>query len=169
MNTLIAYYSETGNTRRVAEAIFAAIHQAGKKLLTIDQVDNPDPYDLVFCGFPVQHHSVPARMVRFLQGLPKGKKIAVFVTHGSLRGGEKAISAFYAALTLLQGQTVLGTFGCRGQVHPRMLDEWLEIPQHQAWVREAQSANGHPDDADLKDAGEFAETMLYAARHIHAP
>jgi hypothetical protein len=32
---------------------------------------------------------------------------------------------------------------------------------------EAQSANGHPDAADLEEAGTFAETMQYAAEHIH--
>lgn len=167
MNILVAYYSETGNTRRVAEAIFAAIRQPRKTLLAIDPEADLEPYDLVFCGFPVQHHSVPAKMVRFLERLPKGKKLAIFATHGSLRGGEKAVSAFYQALSLAKGQTVIGTFGCRGQVKFQLLDEWMETPQHRAWAMEAQSANGHPDVADLEEAGTFAETMMYAAEHVH--
>lgn len=167
MNILVAYYSETGNTRKVAETIFAAIRDTRKKLLPIDQAEDLDAYDLIFCGFPVQHHSVPAKMVHFLQRLPRGKKLAIFATHGSLRGGEKAVSAFYAAISLAKGQTILGTFGCRGQVKFQLLDEWMESPQHQAWAIEAQSANGHPDAADLEEAGTFAETMLYAAEHIH--
>jgi flavodoxin len=167
MNILVAYYSETGNTRRVAEVIFEAIRHARKTLLAIDQESDLEPYDLVFCGFPVQHHSVPAKMVRFLERLPKGKKLAIFATHGSLRGGEKAVSAFYQALSLAKGQTVIGTFGCRGQVKFQLIDEWMENPQHRAWAMEAQSANGHPDAADLEEAGTFAETMQYAAEHIH--
>lgn len=167
MNILVAYYSETGNTRKVAEAIFASLRHTRKQLLSIDQAEDLEPYTLIFCGFPVQHHSVPVRMVHFLKSLPKGKPIALFATHGSLRGGEKALSAFFAAISQLPGQTIVGTFGCRGQVKPQLIDEWLEKPQHQAWAREAQSANGHPDDTDLQDAREFAETMLYAAEHIH--
>jgi flavodoxin len=167
MNILVAYYSETGNTRKVAETIFAAIRQSRKKLLPIDQAEELDSYDLVFCGFPVQHHSVPAKMVHFLEKLPKERKLAIFATHGSLKGGEKAVSAFYAALSLAKGQTVLGTFGCRGQVKFQLLDEWMESPQHMAWAIEAQSANGHPDTADLEEASTFAETMMYAAEHIH--
>jgi hypothetical protein len=93
MNILVAYYSETGNTRKVAETIFSAIRDTRKKLLAIDQAEDLDAYDLIFCGFPVQHHSVPAKMVHFMQQLPKGKKLAIFATHGSLRGGEKAVSA----------------------------------------------------------------------------
>ena len=167
MNILVAYLSETGNTRKVAETIFSAIRDTRKKLLPIDQAEDLDAYDLVFCGFPVQHHSVPAKMVHFMQRLPRGKKLAIFATHGSLRGGEKAVSAFYAAISLAKGQTILGTFGCRGQVKFQLLDEWMESPQHQAWAIEAQSANGHPDAADLEEASTFAETMLYAAEHIH--
>jgi flavodoxin len=169
MNILVAYYSETGNTRKVAEAIFSAIRHTRKKLLPIGQAADADSYDLVFCGFPVQNHSVPAKMVHFLEQLPKGKKLAIFATHGSLRGGEKAIGAFYAAISLAKGQTILGTFGCRGQVTFQLLDEWMESPQHRAWASEAQSANGHPDAADLEEAGTFAETMVYAAEHIHGP
>ncbi len=167
MNILVAYYSETGNTRKVAEAIFASLRLTRKKLLPIDQAEDLDPYNLIYCGFPVQHHSIPAPMVHFLKSLPKGKQIALFATHGSLRGGEKALSAFFAAISLLPGQTIIGTFGCRGQVRPQLIDEWLESPQHQAWAREAQSASGHPDATDLHDAREFAETMLYAAENIH--
>jgi flavodoxin len=167
MNILVVYYSETGNTRKIAEAIFAALRHSRKKLLAIDQADALDSYDLIFCGTPVQHHSIPPKMVHFFHSIPKGKKLAIFLTHGSLRGGEKAVSALYHALSLSSGQVVIGTFGCRGQVKPQMIDVWMDQPQHQAWAREAQSAIGHPDAADLEDAREFADTMLYAAEHIH--
>ena len=137
-------------------------------LLPIDQVADLDKYDLIFCGFPVQHHSVPAKMIHFLQSLPRGKKLALFATHGSLRGGEKAIAAFYAALSLTSGQTILGTFGCRGQVKPQLLDEWMDQLHERSWAMEAQSANGHPDISDLEDARSFAELMLHSAEHFHS-
>lgn len=167
MNILVAYHSETGNTRKVAEAIHAALRHTRKMILPIDKADDLADFDLIFCGFPVQHHGVPAKMVHFLKSIPAGKKIALFASHGSLRGGEKALSAFYAALSLLPGNTVIGTFGCRGQVKAQMIDEWMESPQHQAWAREALSANGHPDAVDLEDAASFAQDILYAAEHIH--
>ncbi|MBU4268679.1 MAG: flavodoxin family protein [Acidobacteria bacterium] len=167
MNILVAYYSETGNTRKTAEAIFTGIQHTRKKLLPIDQVEDPGNYDLIFCGFPVHNHSVPAKMTHFLQAIPQGKKIALFATHGSLRGGEKAISAFYAALSLTGGRTILGTFGCRGQVKFQLLEEWIEKPQERSWALEAQSAHGHPDLVDLEDARAFADLMLHAAEHMH--
>ena len=167
MNILVAYYSESGNTRKVAEAIFAGIHHTRKKLLPIDQAGDVDSYDLILCGFPVHHHSVPAKVTHFLKSIPQGKKLALFATHGSLRGGEKAITAFYAALSLAGGQTILGTFGCRGQVKFELLDEWMKKPQERSWALEAQSAHGHPDLADLEDARAFADLMLHSAEHLH--
>ena len=167
MNILVAYYSETGNTHKVAEAIFAGIHHTKKKLLPIDQAGDLGSYDLIFCGFPVQHHGVPAKMVHFLQGIPQGARIAFFATHGSLRGGEKAISAFYAALSLTSGRTILGTFGCRGQVKFQLLDLWMEKPHERSWALEAQSAHGHPNATDLADARVFADLMLHSAEHLH--
>jgi flavodoxin len=167
MNILVAFYSQTGNTRKVAEAIFSAVRSTQKTMLPIEQVKDPGSYSLIFLGFPVQHHSIPAQVTRFLQRIPPGKKIALFATHGSLRGGEKAVAAFYTALSLASGQVILGTFGCRGQVPFALLDEWMERPHERSWAMEAQSASGHPDAADLEDARSFAETMLHAAEHFH--
>lgn len=169
MKILVAYYSQTGNTGKVAEAIFSGIKHNQKILLPIDQVDDPGKYDLIFCGFPVQHHSIPAKMTHFLQSIPPGKKIALFATHGSLRGGEKAIAAFYTAVSLTGGRSIIGTFGCRGQVPFALINEWMEKPQERSWAMEAQSANGHPDAADLEDARSFADLMLHAAEHFYSP
>jgi len=163
MNVLVAFYSETGNTRRVAEAIFAGLEHAPKTLLPIDQVGELGGYDLIFCGFPVINHGVPEKVVQFLKRIPAGKKVAFFASHGSLRGGEKAVSAFYAAVSLTGRQKVLGTFGCRGQVKLQLIEALMEKFPHRAWAIEAQSADGHPDAADLEDARAFAQQMFYKA------
>ncbi len=167
MDILVAYYSETGNTRKLAEAIFAGITHSRKELLSIGEVKDPAKYDIIFCGFPVINHGIPAKMTKFLNSIPKGKTLAFFATHGSLRGGEKAITAFYAALSLAHGQTILGTFGCRGQVSSKLLDSLMQHPEHKAWAIEANSANGHPTASDLADARAFADLMLHTAKHSH--
>ena len=51
MKTLVAYLSESGKTRRVAEAIFEAIPEE-KKIKRIDEVQSLEGYNLVFLGFP---------------------------------------------------------------------------------------------------------------------
>jgi hypothetical protein len=92
--------------------------------------------------------------------------LALFATHGSFRGGQLAITAFYHAMSLAPKATVLGTFGCRGEVKSQLIEALMKSPEHKAWAIEAQSAAGHPDDADLEEAKKFAEQMLAKARSL---
>ena len=164
MKALVTYYSETGNTEKLARAIYDGIEEAEKDLAAIPDVQGPETYDVIFCGFPVQAHSVPSKVEAFIKQIPEGKKVALFGTHGSLRGGEMAVTAFYHALSLASKLTVIGTFACRGRVKQSLLDALAKKPEHKAWVAEAQSALGHPDQGDLEDAAEFAGWMITKAR-----
>jgi hypothetical protein len=103
-------------------------------------------------------------MESFIKSIPKGKKVAFFATHGSFRGGELAVTAFYDALSLAKELIVLGTFGCRGQVKQKIIDGLMTKAEHKAWAEEAQSAKGHPDEADLEDARDWAQFMITRAR-----
>lgn len=165
MKSLVTFYSESGNTEKLAKAIYAGIKENNKDMVPISEAD-PKDYDVIFVGFPVQAHSVPGKVEAFIRSIPEGKKLAFFVTHGSLRGGELAITALYYALSLAVKQTVLGTFGCRGKVKSGLLDALMQKPEHKVWAMEAQSAAGHPDDADLEDGKEFAGFMVAKARNL---
>ena len=165
MKALVAFYSESGNTEKLAKAIYDGINVPGKEIMPISDA-NANDYDVIFVGFPVQASSVPAKVEKFIKSVPEGKKLAFFITHGSFRGGQLAIAALYYAFSLALKITVLGTFGCRGQVKPSLIDALLKNPEHKAWAMEAQSAAGHPDDADLEDGKEFANLMIAKARNI---
>ena len=165
MKALVVYYSESGNTEKLAKAIYDGIDIAEKEMVPISEADVKD-HDVIFVGFPVQASSVPSEAETFIKRVPEGKKLAFFVTHGSLRGGQLAISALYHAFSLALKVTVLGTFGCRGQVKPNLIDALLKNPEHKAWAMEAQSAAGHPDQADLEDGKEFAGWMIAKARNL---
>ncbi len=165
MKALVTYYSESGNTEKLAKAIFDGMNAPGKEMASIGEA-NADEADVIFIGFPVHASSVPAKVENFIKGLPEGKKVAFFVTHGSLRGGQLAITALYHALSLAVKLTVLGTFGCRGQVKPELIEALLQKPEHRGWAMEAQSAAGHPDNADFEDGKEFADLMIGKARNL---
>ena len=165
MKALVAYYSESGNTEKLAKAIYEGITVSDKEIGTISDVNASD-CDVIFIGFPVQASSVPAKVEQFIKGLSEGKMVAFFITHGSLRGGQLAISALYYAFSLTLKMTVLGTFGCRGEVKASIIEALLNSPEHKAWAMEAQSAIGHPDDADLEDGKEFADLMIAKARNM---
>ena len=163
MKTLVTYYTQTGNTEKVARAIYETIG-APKDLLPVKEVKNPDDYNLIFCGFPVHAHSVPLSVQEFIKAIPAARKLALFVTHGSLRGGELATAAIEHATSLASKLKVLGTFGCRGKVDPKVIEALLKQPEHRAWAETAKSAASHPDESDLEDARHFAQ-MITTTSH----
>jgi flavodoxin len=159
MKALVTYYTETGNTEKLAKAIFEGLEGPEKEIKPMAEVSAVDKYDPIFCGFPVQSHSVPGKAAAFIKSIPKGKKVAFFSTHGSYRGGELAIQAFYYTLSLATHLKVLGTFGCRGKVNPKLLDQLMKQAEHQAWAEEAQTAVDHPNAADFEDGKNWAQKM----------
>jgi flavodoxin len=50
LKTLVVYYSQTGNTEKIANAIFKSIKNE-KHLMKISDLINPDDYDLMFIDF----------------------------------------------------------------------------------------------------------------------
>jgi len=80
---------------------------------------------------------VPAAFLPFFKKLPAGQQIALFCTHGSLRGGQLPKQAIEHAIGLAARMKILGTFCVRGKVNPKVLDSLANMAQHQAWVEEA--------------------------------
>jgi flavodoxin I len=164
MRVLITYYSETGNTEKLAKGIYDGIFFVEKQIAAIKSVGGVMNEDLIFVGFPVHAHSVPLKVEKFLRKIPEGKKIALFATHGSLRGGEFAVEAFYDAIGFARKRTLLGTFGCRGEVRRDLIEKLMKKPEDRYWAMEAQSAAGHPDQADLEEARQWARWMMIKAQ-----
>jgi flavodoxin len=159
MKAFVTYYSQTGNTEKLARSIYDAIY-IDKELLPVQQVATAKGYDIIFVGFPVQSNSVPAAVFPLFKKLPPGQNIALFCTHGSLRGGQLPKQALEHAIGIAPHAKVLGTFGCRGKVNPQVTDALMKLVEHRAWAEEALGAAGHPDEADLADGKEFAREML---------
>lgn len=159
MKVLVTYFTQSGNTEKVAQAIYQAIG-GNKEMVSLKEAKNPDSYEIVFCGFPVHSHSVPLPVQNFIKSISPGKQLALFATHGSLRGGELATTAIEHAISLASKLRVLGTFGCRGKVDPKLIEALLKKPEHRAWAETAKSAVSHPDESDLEDAKQFAKKIL---------
>lgn len=159
MKALVTYYSQTGNTEKLAHAIYDAIH-IEKELLALEDVKSTKGYSIIFVGFPVHAHSVPTKLLPFFKGLPEGQNLALFCTHGSLRGGHLPKQALEHAISLSPGARILGSFGVRGKVNAKLIESLKQQAEHRAWAEEAQGAGEHPNEADLADAREFARGVL---------
>ena len=159
MKKLVTYFSITGNTKKVAEAIYETL-EGDKEIKTIEDCPKLEEYSLVFIGFPVHSHSVPYKVETFLKNIEQGKNIALFSTHGSLTGSRLSREALEHAAVLASKAKVLGSFTCRGKVSPKALEVLMKSPEHMAWADMAASARNHPDENDLKDAQAFARWVL---------
>ena len=78
---LIVYFSESGNTKKLAEMIQAAV---GGDITDI-KAPKPDfaAYDLIFLGTPNYSATVAGPMADYIKGIDlTGKTVAPFCTHG---------------------------------------------------------------------------------------
>ncbi len=78
---LIVYFSKSGNTKKLAEMIQAAV---GGDMCDID-APKPDfaAYDLIFLGTPNYAATVAEPMATYIKGIDlTGKTVAPFCTHG---------------------------------------------------------------------------------------
>jgi len=164
--TLVTYFSRTGNTKLVAEAIYDAL--AGDKVLKpMSEAGDLAAYHLLFVGFPVQTHSVPYPVEIFLKSIPEGKKVALFSTHGSVTGSRLSREALEYASVLVAKAKVVGTFSCRGKVSMKALEVLMQSPEHEAWADMAASAATHPDPSDLEDVRAFARWIATLGAQGH--
>ncbi len=160
---LVAYYSLTGNTKKVAEAIYESVPQP-KVLKPLAEATGLDEFDLIFVGFPVHSHSVPVKVEKFLKAIPAGKKAALFSTHGALTGSRLSRQAIEHAVVTASQAKIISTFSCRGKVSNQALDVLSRSPEHGGWADMAASASTHPNDHDLEDARAFARWVVTLSR-----
>jgi len=146
MKSLVVYYSETGNTEKVAKAITAAIAGDIKRIEETKPGELAD-YDLIFIGTPV-HGSRPAKKIEdFLDELPElsGKKAAAFCT--THLWGDKTTFGIIKEKVEKKGIIFIDGFSCLGwsrlvgNFGPRIFNR------------------GRPNEEDLRKAVEFAKRV----------
>jgi flavodoxin len=156
--TLVTYFSGTGNTKKVAEAIFDAL-DGDKTIKPINEVENPAGFGLVFIGFPIHSHSVPYKVEVFIKSLPASQKVAFFCTHGALSGHRLSREGLEHAVVSASKAKLLGTYSCRGKISVEALEALKKSPEHSEWAQMASSADSHPNEIDLAEAKIFARQM----------
>ena len=156
MKCIVVYYSQTGNTKKIAEAIHDGIlaensqcDLAAFRDVTAELLEG---YDLVGIGTPVWGSCPTLSVVDFIGKLPEsmaGKAFFYFCTHG-MTPGRAILRAIRPMLD--KGLAVLGWKDWYGSASlPGHLKPWF--------------TDGHPDDIDLAEAKSFGAAMV---RHCAA-
>jgi flavodoxin len=186
MKILVTYYSETGNTAKIAEDIDKELVAAGHKvdLMAIAGAAEPgaiapdtlSAYDLVFLGSACHDADLAKPVKAFLEGVPPSPafKLAGFVTHASYtpEGGDRQQEvherwASRCALSFRQasqdkGFDFVGYFGCQGAPSPP-IEQFIRntiVTEEAEWQEYIHEVRNHPDEDDLRDAREFARGVL---------
>jgi len=169
VNALVVYFSQTGNTRLVAEAMARGLSAEGCDPVHVRPIEKVGPEewrgcDLFVLGTPVFYYKEPANVRAWIRGLAprdlvpafaglrRGKPAFTFITHGgnptnTLRRLQRLLGA--------KGARVLGSFECFGyDTYPIYLKSFRQ------W--------GHPDADELAAAAEFGRGAARQAERFLA-
>ncbi len=180
MKVLIAYYSETGNTAQVAQAIgeeMASLgHEVCLKEVGAITADTLRAYDLVFLGSACHDADLARPVKRILDQIPASPsfRLAGFATHASHtpEGGERqrelherwaaGCQRSFRQVSQEKGIALLGYFGCQGAPSPP-IEHFIHstiVTDEQEWAVYVHEVRKHPDEDDLRKAKEFAQAVL---------
>lgn len=179
MKSLVAYFTQTENTKMIAEAIYEVLSAHGEvKIDTVRRVnlESLNEYDLLFVGAPCHDSDLAPPVKGFLEELPDSSKFKLvgFFTHstnmpdGTERNqglydqwAGKCIPTFENACKD-KNIEFLGYFHC-----PARASEPIEgfirqqiITDDDEWAVYLPELRKHPDSNDIENAKEFAQEIL---------
>ena len=151
MKAIVVYYSQTGNTKKIAGAIARGVEKENGQcdLIRFQNVtaESLQEYDLIGFGTPVWGSTATLNYIDFVEKNPealRGKFGFYYCTHGMTPG--RAIKRGVDPM-LKSGMIVLGWKDWYGAASlPGHLKPWF--------------TDGHPDDIDLAEAESFGGAMV---------
>lgn len=158
MKTAIICFSQTGNTRTVAEKIRAGILDVSGQcdLINMEKTDigSLTGYDLIGLGCPVYYFKEPFNVTDFIETLPSqgGRHWFVFCSHGSVMG-----QTLFSMTERLEkkGALVIGR-------HHTYADATVPFYPNPTLT------SGHPDEQDLEEALDFGKKIARCSRAVSA-
>lgn len=176
VKTLVAFYSQTGNTEKIAKAIFKSI-KGDKDLMRISDVSNLDGYDLVFIGFPIINFEPVRQAKEFMSKYLKGKTIALFMTMSLTAAPVSEQTKELYNLTIAnckectKESDLLGIFDCPGELSESTANALLKSsdPMMQMFGTMRGFTIGFPNEKDIADAEKFGKEIFEKlnAKQLH--
>ena len=152
---LVVYSSVTGNTKKVAEAFCEVV---GGTLTRVEDAGTLEGFDAVAVGYWLWRGGPDPKTAAYLSQLT-GVHVALMETHSADNRSEQSVTAFArAAACLGKDCRVLNVFECQGQVPEAVREKRAKLAANDPHAKSQGWKNsiGHPDEADLAEAKEFA-------------
>ena len=170
MKVLVTYFSQTGNTEKIAEAICEEAARANEaELKKLEDVSPGDlsGYDFILIGSPIHSSNLAGPIKEFLGGIQasSGQKMAGFITHFAPAYPEQAMAGFTEPIKAAcekNGIEYKGSFDCQGALTEslhEMVKKKLNLNDEQ-WAGMVKQMTGRPNEEDEGKARAFAKELL---------
>ncbi len=167
---LVTYFSQTGNTEKIARAISEEAFQAkGTDLKKLEDVspDDVSGYDFIFIGGPIHASNLSGPVKTFLEDIQSGtgQKIAGFITHCAPSYTDQELDGFTEPIETAcqeKGMEYKGCFNCQGALIETLYDfikNELNLSEEE-WEEWISQMEGHPNEDDAANAKAFARDVL---------
>lgn len=159
MKCIVIYFSQTGNTQKIAQAIYNGVKLAAGHcdLLPIKEASPKRlyEYNLIGLGSPILDSVEPANVTAFINDLRfvGGKHVFSFCTHGTMG---YSYNPRVVPQLRKRGLTVIGWNDWYGS-------SWGPTP-----LPTPHPTDGHPDEIDLKEAEEWGKQLVLLSQRIYA-
>lgn len=167
MNTLIAYATLTGNTKKVAQSIYDIVKD-NKQIICLNENKNIDTnnFDTIIIGYWVDKGHMDNVSKKFLKNL-KNKNIALFGTLGADPNSDhgKNVQAKVNKLCS-ENNNCIGSFLCQGKVDPKLVEKMGKFPLNLVHpltperLARIEEASKHPNHDDLEKAQKYFLQIL---------
>jgi flavorubredoxin len=161
MKVLVTYMSNTGNTKKVAEAIFEGIEDE-KEIVPIDMVDSIDGYDVTFLGFPIKQMGPDKKTKKLLnRHCTDGRNVVLFITHAAPEESPDLQPMLEKFRREAYKANIVDIFDCQGQLSKSIKRIMSIMPNAdlRRWAKEDNSM-GQPDETRLERARIFARDIM---------
>lgn len=166
MNCLVLYSSLTGNTKKIAYAIYDEINTS-KDIFESNYSINFDNYDTILVGYWVDKGLCDPNSKLILENLTN-KNVILFGTLGAKDSGTYYDKIKLKVESLLDNSNnLLGHFLCQGKINPKLTERYKELlktnpsDEHaKAQIENHKNASTHPDDIDILNAKNFIKSLL---------
>ncbi len=170
MKVLVTYYSQSGNTEKIAKAICEEAAKASDAALKKLEELTPDmvaEYDCIFMGSPLHSGSLAAPVKKCLGVLKatSGQQMAGFITHMAPAYPDQDMEAFATPMKAAckeKGIEFKGCFDCQGFLAESMhvpVQNKLKMDDNQ-WAEMVKQMTGHPNQEDVDNAKAFVKALF---------
>lgn len=169
----IVYSSLTGNTKKVAEALYS-LDKEHFSIFSVEDKPALEAFDIVAMGYWVDRGGPGEDAKDFMKTIT-GKKVFLFQTLGAEPMGSHAMTAAAnGGACLGENCHILSVYSCQGAIDPNLIEMMKKMPAGSPHAATAENverwarAASHPNEDDLEGAKQALLTTVERYEKFYA-